>query len=178
MSNAGHTRVPAETSEDGKESHNMRETAGPESGLPKSEKQGAPSRGWRFWAIFPPICLATLLIALESTVTTASLPKIAADLDAGDNYVWIMNGYLLTASVTVYMLLVLHYLQTLCSTVFIPFFGQFAFVFGRRWPTLFAVVMFMLGSGVAGGADSMAMLIGMSTLSPSYASQHLPGIKG
>lgn len=99
MSNAGHAQVPAETSEDGKESHNMRETAGPESGRPKSEKQGAPSRGWRFWAIFPPICLATLLIALESTVTTASLPKIAADLDAGDNYVWIMNGYLLTALV-------------------------------------------------------------------------------
>lgn len=77
----------------------MHETVGPESGLPKSEKQGASSRGWRFWAVFPPICLATLLIALESTVTTASLPKIAADLDAGDNYVWIMNGYLLTASV-------------------------------------------------------------------------------
>lgn len=75
----------------------MREAVGPEGGLQKSEKQGASSRGWRFWAVFPPICLATLLIALESTVTTASLPKIAADLDAGDNYVWIMNGYLLTA---------------------------------------------------------------------------------
>lgn len=56
------------------------------------------------------------------------------------------------------------YLQTSYSTVFIPFFGQFAFVFGRRWPTLFAVVMFMLGSGIAGGANSTAMLIGMPTL--------------
>ena len=97
VSGIDHTQVPAETNEKG--SYNPRETVGPESGSPKPEDKPSSSRGWRFWAIFPPICLATLLIALESTVTTASLPKIAADLDAGDNYVWIMNGYLLTASV-------------------------------------------------------------------------------
>lgn len=56
------------------------------------------------------------------------------------------------------------YLQVSYRMVFIPFFGQFAFVFGRRWPTLLAVLMFMLGNGVAGGADSMAMLIGMFAL--------------
>lgn len=99
MSNTSHSQALAEAGADEKGSHSTRETVGPESGFPKSEKQGASSRGWRFWAVFPPICLATLLIALESTVTTASLPKIAADLDAGDDYVWIMNGYLLTASV-------------------------------------------------------------------------------
>lgn len=172
MPNVGNARVPAENSAREKDSHDMGKTVGPENGLTKPE--AATSRGWRFWAIFPPICLATLLIALESTVTTASLPKIAADLDAGDNYVWIMNGYLLTASVNIIrglmkdssLILALLCLHTSSSTVFIPFFGQFAFVFGRRWPTLFAVLMFMLGSGVAGGADSMAMLIGMSTLGP------------
>lgn len=103
-SNGGHAQVPAETSAHEKGSDSMRETVRTESGLPKPEKQGTSSRGWRFWAVFPPICLATLLIALESTVTTASLPKIAADLDAGDDYVWIMNGYLLTASVNIYTL--------------------------------------------------------------------------
>lgn len=102
--NVGHTQVPAEISAHEKGSDSMREAVKPESGLHKSEKEGASSRGWRFWAVFPPICLATLLIALESTVTTASLPKIAADLDAGDDYVWIMNGYLLTASVNIYVL--------------------------------------------------------------------------
>lgn len=101
MSNTSHTQVPADAGAEEKGSDSVREAAGPERGLQKSEKQGASSRGWRFWAVFPPICLATLLIALESTVTTASLPKIAADLDAGDNYVWIMNGYLLTASVNI-----------------------------------------------------------------------------
>lgn len=95
----GHVQTPAKTSLSENGSHEKHVTIEPKSGPEKPEEKSAPSRGWRFWAVFPPICLATLLIALESTVTTASLPKIASDLDAGDNYVWIMNGYLLTASV-------------------------------------------------------------------------------
>lgn len=55
------------------------------------------AKGWRFWAIFPPLVIATLLMALESTVTATALPKITEELNAGENYVWFMNGYLLTA---------------------------------------------------------------------------------
>ena len=56
------------------------------------------SRSWRFWAIFPPLCLGQFLIALEAAIPTASLPRITSDLGAGDNWVWIMNAYLLTKS--------------------------------------------------------------------------------
>jgi hypothetical protein len=55
------------------------------------------AKGWKFWMIFPPLCIATLLMALESTVTSTSLPMIAAALNSGDNYVWFLNGYLLTS---------------------------------------------------------------------------------
>lgn len=55
------------------------------------------AKGWRFWAIFPPLVIATLLMALESTVTATALPKITEELNSGENYVWFMNGYLLTA---------------------------------------------------------------------------------
>ncbi|PYI31462.1 MFS general substrate transporter, partial [Aspergillus indologenus CBS 114.80] len=99
------------------------------------------ARGWRFWTIFPPLCIATLFSALESTVTSTSLPEITSSLNAGSNYTWFVNGYLLT------------------STVFIPFYGQFAQVFGRRWPAMVAVAIFTLGSGISGGANSTAMLI-------------------
>lgn len=54
------------------------------------------SHSWRFWSIFPPLCLGQFLIALEAAIPTASLPKITSDLDAGDNWVWIVNAYLLT----------------------------------------------------------------------------------
>lgn len=48
------------------------------------------------------------------------------------------------------------------STVFIPIFREATDVFGRRWPTIFAVSMFMVGSGIAGGATSTVMIIGLS----------------
>lgn len=60
------------------------------------ESASSSRKGWRFWAVFPPLCLSQLLIALETSIPTASLPKISADLAAGDNWVWIVNAYLLT----------------------------------------------------------------------------------
>lgn len=71
---------------------------------PKSESDFDPTqleqpdaKGWKFWMIFPPLCIATMLMALESTVTSTSLPVIAEALGSGDNYVWFLNGYLLTS---------------------------------------------------------------------------------
>lgn len=54
------------------------------------------AKGWRFWAIFPPLCIAPLFFALESTVTSTSLPEITAALNAGPNWTWFLDGYLLT----------------------------------------------------------------------------------
>ncbi|USP82852.1 hypothetical protein yc1106_10126 [Curvularia clavata] len=99
------------------------------------------AKGWRFWAIFPPLSIATFLVGLDSTVTSSALPLITSDLKSGDNYVWIINGYLLT------------------STAFLPLWGQLSQVLGRRWPTITAVAIFVLGSGISGGATSTAMLI-------------------
>ncbi|KAF1730570.1 Efflux pump roqT [Beauveria bassiana] len=110
---------------------------------PPAEAENLVKRTWRFWAIFPPLCLATLFFSLESTVTSTSLPEITSALHAGNNYVWFLNAYLLTSS----------------RTVFIPFYGQFATVFGRRRPTMLAVAIFTLGSGISGGANSSGMLI-------------------
>jgi hypothetical protein len=56
----------------------------------------AIDKTWKFWAIFPPLCIANLLMALESTVTSTSLPIITADLHAGNNYVWFLNAFLVT----------------------------------------------------------------------------------
>lgn len=50
------------------------------------------------------------------------------------------------------------------SAVVQPFFGQLADVFGRRWPTIFTVAIFALGSGVAGGSKTASMLIAGRTL--------------
>lgn len=54
--------------------------------------------------------------------------------------------------------------QHVDSAVVQPLFGQVADVFGRRWPSIFTVAVFALGSGIAGGSHSAAMLIAGRTL--------------
>ncbi|OJJ68389.1 hypothetical protein ASPBRDRAFT_32988 [Aspergillus brasiliensis CBS 101740] len=96
---------------------------------------------FRFWLVFVALCVTSLLAALEGTVTSTALPTIVADLHIGDNYPWVSNAYFLT------------------TAAFQPLYGQLANVFGRRYPMIFSVVLFILGSGLCGGASSAAMLI-------------------
>ncbi|KAF4629175.1 hypothetical protein G7Y89_g8972 [Cudoniella acicularis] len=98
--------------------------------------------GWRFWIIFLSLAITSLLTAIEATVTSTALPTIARDLNSGKLYVWFVNAFFLT------------------STAVQPLYGQFANVFGRRWPTMVAIALFALGSGISGGSTSAPMLIG------------------
>lgn len=62
------------------------------------EKQkGNRKRGLSFWAIIIALCVMSLLTALENTAVTTSLPVIAQDLNMGENYIWVTNGFFLTA---------------------------------------------------------------------------------
>ncbi|KAI0095663.1 MFS general substrate transporter [Hypoxylon sp. NC0597] len=99
------------------------------------------SRGWRFWVVLIALGITSLSAAVESTVTSTALPRIAGALDAGELYVWFVNAY------------------TLTSTAFLPLLGQIADIFGRRWLTIGIVAVFALGSGISGGATSATMLI-------------------
>jgi MFS family permease len=45
------------------------------------------------------------------------------------------------------------------SAAFQPLYGQCANIFGRRWVTLVAVSIFVLGSGISGGSTNVGMLI-------------------
>ncbi|RII13604.1 hypothetical protein CUC08_Gglean004374 [Alternaria sp. MG1] len=102
--------------------------------------------GWRFWMIILSLCFTSLLTAIEATVTATALPSIARELDSRELYVWFVNALFLS------------------SAVVQPLFGQLADVFGRRWPIIFTVAVFALGSGIAGGARSAGMLIAGRTL--------------
>ena len=50
----------------------------------------------RFWAILFTLATIGLLSALENTVVTTALPQIVAELDLGENYVWVANIFFLT----------------------------------------------------------------------------------
>ncbi|ROW06185.1 hypothetical protein VMCG_04704 [Cytospora schulzeri] len=100
------------------------------------------TKGWRFWAIFPALCLTSMLAAVESTVTSTALPYIVHELAAGDMYVWFVNAYFLT------------------SASILPVIGQLADIFGRRWVVVGVVAIFTLGSGISGiGGGGINLLI-------------------
>ncbi|KAI9376098.1 major facilitator superfamily domain-containing protein [Aspergillus egyptiacus] len=100
-----------------------------------------PKKTWRFWAVFPALCVTTFLAALDTSILSTALPTIALDLQAGELYMWITNAYILS------------------STVVLPLFGQTANIFGRRWMMIGSVVVFAIGSGMAGGANNTSAII-------------------
>ncbi|PLB54745.1 multidrug resistance protein Fnx1, partial [Aspergillus steynii IBT 23096] len=74
------------------------------------------------------------------------LPTIVRDLNSGDSYVWISNAYMLTMA------------------AFQPLYGQTANIFGRRSLTILSVVLFAIGSAVAGAAKNTGALIAGRTI--------------
>ncbi|OJJ45038.1 hypothetical protein ASPZODRAFT_134468 [Penicilliopsis zonata CBS 506.65] len=114
----------------------------------EQEDQGYTPSGktWRFWAVFPALCITTFLAALDTSILSTALPTIALDIHAAGAYMWITNAYILS------------------STVVLPLFGQMANIFGRRWIIISAVVIFGVGSGMAGGANNTAAIIAGRTV--------------
>ncbi|KAI0811423.1 MFS general substrate transporter [Xylaria sp. FL0064] len=113
--------------------------------VPSSEDergQVPAAKGRRFRAVFSAVCFTTLLAAIKYTVTSTALPFISHVLNAGDLYIWFVNAYFLT------------------STAFLPLLGQLCEFFGRRWMMLIVVTLFALDSGINGGANNAATLIG------------------
>ncbi|RJE23811.1 resistance protein [Aspergillus sclerotialis] len=111
-----------------------------DAGTTPSPDKGA--KDWRFWAVFPALCMTTFLSALDTSILFTALPTIAQALQSETLYVWTVNSYLVTCTATQ------------------PIVGQTANIFGRRWLTILSVIFFALGSGISGGANNTAMLIG------------------
>ena len=107
-------------------------------------------KDWTFWTILLALSILSFAAALDNTIVYTALPTITSGVglggSGGSQYVWIVNAY------------------SLSSTVIQPFVGQACNVFGRKKPALLSVALFALGAGIAGGADSIAMLIAGRTV--------------
>lgn len=109
------------------------------------EKPEDFQHSWRVWCIFIVLCLLSLISAIDATIITTSLPTITRAIGGDEQYVWIASSFMFA------------------STIPQPLFGQISNVFGRRNPMVFAILLFALGSGIAGGSTSVAMLIAART---------------
>ncbi|KOX25734.1 MFS transporter [Streptomyces sp. NRRL F-6491] len=91
--------------------------------------------------VFFGLMLALLLAALEQMIVATALPKIVGELQGLDRMSWAITAYLLT------------------STIGLPVYGKLGDLLGRKGVFLFAIVVFVIGSGLAGWSRTMDQLI-------------------
>ncbi len=96
--------------------------------------------------IFIGLILGILMAALDQTIVATAMPTIASDLHGLSEYSWIITAYLLA------------------QTISMPLYGKLGDFIGRRAAFQLAIVIFLVGSVLAGLSQSMLMLIGLRAL--------------
>ncbi len=91
--------------------------------------------------VFAGLMAGMLLAALDQTIVATALPTIVGELGKLEHISWVVTAYLLT------------------STASSPLYGKISDLYGRRRVFEFAIVVFLLGSTLAGFSRSMGQLI-------------------
>ncbi|MFI9250297.1 MFS transporter [Streptomyces sp. NPDC053069] len=92
------------------------------------------------------LVLALLLAALDQMIVATALPKVVGELHGLDRMSWAITAYLLT------------------STIGLPLYGKLGDLFGRKGVFQFAIAVFVVGSALAGRAQTMDQLIAFRAL--------------
>ncbi|MFF9622702.1 MFS transporter [Streptomyces griseosporeus] len=121
--------------------HDEPAVAPPEAAAPAPAAAPPPLSPRRIRLVFFGLMLALLLAALEQMIVATALPKIVGELHGLDRMSWAITAYLLT------------------STVGLPVYGKLGDLLGRKSVFQFAIVVFVIGSALAGRAQSMDQLI-------------------
>ncbi|RYP21060.1 hypothetical protein DL765_002467 [Monosporascus sp. GIB2] len=114
--------------------------------------------GKKLSVAFAAMLLALLLIALDQTILSTALPRIASDFNAFSQQGWVAASFVLT------------------QTAFILFFSQVLRVYPAKYVLTASVVIFEVGSALCGAAQDVNTLIGGRALSGVGAAGILNGI--
>jgi EmrB/QacA subfamily drug resistance transporter len=87
------------------------------------------------------LLLGMLLAALDQTIVATALPTIAGDLHGLSHLSWVVTAYLLA------------------STISTPLWGKLGDLYGRKTFFQAAIVIFLIGSALAGLSHTMLQLI-------------------
>jgi EmrB/QacA subfamily drug resistance transporter len=90
-----------------------------------------------FWGLV----ITTLISALDSNIMQTASPTIAKQLGGMQLFAWIFVVYMLASTITV------------------PLYGKLSDMYGRKKLLIIAVVIFTIGSILAGIANTMAILV-------------------
>ncbi len=104
--------------------------------------EGPPTHTHReILVVFSGLMAGMLLAALDQTIVSTALPTIVGELGGIDHISWVVTSYLLT---------------TTAST---PLYGKISDIYGRKRVFQAAIVIFLLGSVLAGVSQSMLQLV-------------------
>jgi len=107
--------------------------------------EGAPDHdmihGGRLGLTIAALMLTLFLAALDQTIVSTALPRITSDLNGLSQLAWVVTAYLLA------------------STASTPIWGKISDLYGRKIMLQAAIVIFLIGSLLAGASQSMGMLI-------------------
>jgi EmrB/QacA subfamily drug resistance transporter len=101
----------------------------------------APLSGRGLTTVFTALMLGMFLAALDQTIVSTALPTIVGDLGGLNHLSWVVTSYLLAST---------------CST---PIYGKLGDMYGRKPVFLAAIVIFLIGSMLAGLSETMLELI-------------------
>ncbi len=87
------------------------------------------------------IILGMFMAAIEGTIVATAIPDIVGDLGGFSLYSWVFSAYLLMNALTILI------------------YGKLADLFGRKPIFIFGLIVFLIGSLLAGFSHSMLMLI-------------------
>jgi EmrB/QacA subfamily drug resistance transporter len=91
--------------------------------------------------IFGALLLGMLLASLDQTIVSTALPTIVGDLGGLDQLSWVVTAYLLA------------------STISTPLWGKLGDLYGRKSIFTAVIVLFLIGSALAGLSHNMLELI-------------------
>ena len=92
------------------------------------------------------LMLAMFLASLDQTIVSTAMPRIVTDLGGFDRFTWITTAYLVA------------------STTFVPIVGRLSDLYGRKSFFLGGIIIFLIGSVLAGASQTMDQLIGFRAL--------------
>ncbi|KAF7303418.1 Major facilitator transporter-like protein [Mycena indigotica] len=103
--------------------------------------------GRKLAVVFVAMLLSLLLVALDQTILSTALPRIASDFSAFTLQGWVATSFILA------------------QTVFLLFYGQVLRIWPSKWVLMVAIAIFEIGSLVCGVAQNVDMLIAGRTVS-------------
>ncbi|WP_079077824.1 MDR family MFS transporter [Streptomyces sp. CdTB01] len=113
--------------------------------MPNAAKS-SPFKAGGAAAAMSALVLAVLLAALDQTIVSTALPRIAEDLNGFDDIAWVSAAYLLA------------------STAVTPLWGKLGDMFGRKRLYLASTTVFLIASVACGLARNLPELIGARVL--------------